>query len=92
MEEILHQSVGSLSHYLQGAGFLPSTVSHVCMQKSNNCQVPQIQQNSRFFKLSLLLTIQVQNKGWLIWETFPEIRTVSSIYHYIHLNAVYEEN
>ena len=32
MEEILHQSVGGLSHYLQGlcipggAGFLPSTV------------------------------------------------------------------
>ena len=32
MEEILHQMIGSLSHYLQGlyipdgAGFLPSTV------------------------------------------------------------------
>ena len=35
MEEILHQLIGSLSHYLQGvlhprwlAGFLPSTVPH----------------------------------------------------------------
>ena len=38
MAEILHQLIGSLSHYLQGlyipggAGFLPSTVS----QKSKN--------------------------------------------------------
>ena len=37
MEEILHQSVGSLSHYLQGlyipgcAGFLPSTVFWVSL-------------------------------------------------------------
>ena len=54
------------------------------MQKSKmkaylNCQVPQIQQNSRFvkLKLSLLLTIQARKKNWLIWETFRK----SELYH-----------
>ena len=38
VEEILHQLIGTLSHYLQhlyvpgGAGFLPSTVRWICCQ------------------------------------------------------------